>query len=514
MDSTSQRTEPGGALLPVLKAVGIVAATGGLAALARALLHVQDVEMIFLLGVMATALVAGRTAALLAAVLAVGVFDWFFVPPYYTLDVTDSRYITTFATMFVISVVIGTLVLRLREQREDALQRAHRARVLHAASRKLAGALDLDAISLIICRGAAEALLAEAAWFDVLDGGAVAPRAAEPPGSALRESAAELAESVAAHGAAAGTGTRWMAAEPSLCAPVHALEGVAAVVGVQPLRRTFLSPDQRELVESLAQSAALALDRVRHVDEARRAALEVEREALRSQLLASVSHDLRTPLATITGSASALREDSGLDERTRADLTDSIVDEAERLERLVGNLLDMTRLERGAVTPRREWVPADEVVGSALTRAERALAGREVHTSLSDDLPLLSADPVLLEQLFVNLLENAAKYTPPGSAVEVSGRREGDVLRFEVTDHGPGIAAGEEERIFERFQRGSQSGPRGAGLGLSIARAIATVHGGRLVAENRPGGGAAFTLTLPVPAGAPAATGAEAGGRV
>ncbi len=513
MESTAQRTEPGRALLPVLKAIGIVAATGGLAALARALLHVQDVEMIFLLGVMATAVVAGRTAALLAAVLAVGVFDWFFVPPFYTLDVADPRYVTTFATMFVVSVVIGTLVLRLREQREDALQRAHRAKVLHGASRELAGALDLDAISLAICRGAAEALFAEAAWFDVLDGGAVAPRTSEPPGSALRASAAELAESVAAHDAPVGTGTTWMAAEPSLCVPVHALQGVAAVVAVQPLRGTFLSPDQRELVESLAQSAALALGRVHHADEARRAALEVEREALRSQLLSSVSHDLRTPLATITGSATALREDPGLDERTRAELTDSIVDEAERLERLVGNLLDMTRLERGAVTPRREWVPADEVVGSALTRAERTLAGREVRTSLSDDLPLLSADPVLLEQLFVNLLENAAKYTPPGSAVEVSGRREGDVLRFEVTDHGPGIAAGEEERIFERFQRGSRSGSGGAGLGLSIARAIATVHGGRLVAENRPGGGAAFTLTLPVPAGAPEATGAEAGVR-
>jgi len=503
----AQIIEEGGILWPTARAAGIVAVTAGVAALARALLHVKDVEMIFLLGVMATALVAGRRASLIAAALSVGVFDWFFVPPFYTLDVADPRYVTTFAVMFVASVVTGTLVLRLREQREEALARARRTAVLHAASHVLSGSLDVPAVALATCRGAAEALGGEAAWFVLGRGGEVSPAASEPEGTALRTSAAELAEWVAAHDGSAGAGTGHLASEPFICVPVRSFAGVLAVLAVQPSDGRAPSQEQRSLLESLAQTAALALDRVRHAEEARRAALEVEREALRSQLLSSVSHDLRTPLSTITGAATALLGDPGLDGTTRQELTESIVDEAERLERLVGNLLDMTRLEGGAVVPRREWVPVEEVVGSALTRLERQLGGRQVRTQIQPDLPLLSVDPVLLEQGIANLLENAVKHTPRGSELTVAARRVGDEVLLEVADRGPGLLPGEEERVFERFHRGAAAGSRGVGLGLPIARAIARVHGGQLVAARREGAGAVFRMTLPVPPGAPATPG-------
>jgi len=327
--------------------------------------------------------------------------------------------------------------------------------------------------------------------------------ASEPPGAAVGLGAVELAEWVAAHAGPVGPGTGNMGSEPYLCVPVRSFAGVLGVLAVQPRDGQAPTPEQRSLLEALAQASALALDRVRHAEEARRAALEVEREALRSQLLSSVSHDLRTPLATITGAATALREDPGLDAATRRELIESIVDEAERLERLVGNLLDMTRLEGGAVVPKREWVPVDEVVGSALTRLERPLGGRKVRTELEPDLPLLSVDPVLLEQAIANLLENAVKHTPAGAELTVAARRAGDAILLEVADRGPGLPPGDEERIFERFHRGAAAGARGAGLGLPIARAIARVHGGQLVAANREGGGAVFRMVLPVPPGGP-----------
>lgn len=241
----------------------------------------------------------------------------------------------------------------------------------------------------------------------------------------------------------------------------------------------------------------LGQERLRLAEVARRAATMAKTEELRSVLLSTVSHDLRTPLAVITGAATALRDDPGLDAAVRRELLEDVCAEAERMERLIANLLEMTRLESGAVTPKREWVPLVEVVGAALARLERHLAGHTVRTVLPDALPLALVDPVLLEHLLVNLLENAAKYTPKGTLVELRASRQPDGLAVEVADSGPGLPPGEEERIFERFHRGATAGSSGAGLGLAIARAIAQVLGGRLVASARPGGGAVFRLTLP-----------------
>jgi two-component system sensor histidine kinase KdpD len=231
-------------------------------------------------------------------------------------------------------------------------------------------------------------------------------------------------------------------------------------------------------------------------------ALRVRRgdvEAMRSALLSTVSHDLRTPLAAITGAATTLRDASAdLTAGQRAELTDAICEEAERLERLVGNLLDMTRVEAGALEIKREWVPLEEVVGSALARLESRLVGREVTTMLPATLPLVSVDPVLFEQVFVNLIENATKYTPAGTSIEVNARVAHGAVEAEVADHGPGLPAGGGERLFEKFTRGAHTGVPGAGLGLAICRGIVNAHGGTLTAETGAGGGARFRLRLPL----------------
>jgi two-component system, OmpR family, sensor histidine kinase KdpD len=487
-------------------AVAAIAATTGVATAARALLGIPDVEMLFLLGVMVTALTAGRRAALLAAALAVVSYDFFFVPPPYTLDISDARYLLTFVMMFGVSVVIGTLTLRLREQRQASLERERRTSALYALSRELGAAVDEAGVATVSVKAVAEAFEAEAAFLRAVAGEEPAQIAAAPPSVTLGPPERAVARWVAEHGQPAGRGTGTLADEDVLCAPVRAWGDVLAVLALRTPTAGGLGAEQRGLLEAVARQAALALDRVRLAEEARQAALRARTEELRSGLLSSVSHDLRTPLAVITGSASTLRADPELDPATRRDLADAICEEAERLERQVANLLDMTRLDSGAVAPKREWVPLVEVVGGALTRLERRLAGRRVVTMLPDELPLVSLDPVLVEQLLVNLLENAAKYTPAESAIEVSARLERGAVVVDVGDRGPGIEPGDEERIFERFHRGAHAGGRGVGLGLPIARAIAQAHGGRLFAANRAGGGAVFRLTLPSSAEPPGPT--------
>jgi two-component system sensor histidine kinase KdpD len=494
-----------------LRAAAVIAVTTGVAALARGLLEVPDVEMLFLLGVMVTALTTGWQASTLAAALAVASYDFFFVPPAYTLDVSDARYVLTFGMMFGVSVVIGTLTRRLRAQREASAERERRTSALYALSRELGAALDDEGVAAVCARATAEAFGGEAIFLRARGREDLVALAAVPREAALGSSEHAVAQWVVEHGRPAGRGTDTLPGEPVLCAPVRAWGEVLAVIALRTPGEGGLGAEQRALLEALGRQAAVALDRVRLAGEARQAALRARTEELRSGLLSAVSHDLRTPLATITGAATTLRQDSGLDAATRRDLADAICEEAERLERLVSNLLDMTRLDSGAVEPRREWVPLVEVVGGALTRLERRLGGRRVTTTLPDDLPLVSLDPVLVEQLLVNLLENAVKYTPPGTELAIGAAREGGALVVDVSDRGPGIPPGDEERIFERFHRGDHAGVRGVGLGLPIARAIAQAHGGRLVASNRPGGGAVFRLTLPLGEEPPRA-GAAAGG--
>jgi two-component system sensor histidine kinase KdpD len=479
----------------------VVALATALASAARALLHVPDAEMLFLLGVLLVALASSRGASLYASVLSVAVYDFFFVPPSLTFEVEDARYVLTFAMMLGIGLVVSTLAHRVRLQEQAAREREQRTEVLYTLSRRFAAALTAADVAAV-CTAAAHEVLGTPAVFLLPSGGDdLAPAAAAPANVAMTPNDLHVARWALLHGSPAGAGTGSFHLAPVLCVPLRPVVEVLAVLALQ--LGASLGPERRAFAEELCRQAALALERVRLGDEARRAALRADAEELRSTLLSSVSHDLRTPLAAITGAATTLREGDGLDRETRRELLDAICDEAEHLERLVRNLLDMTRLQSGAVQPRREWIPVDEVVGAALERLGRALDGREVTTSFADDLPLVSVDSVLLQQLFVNIFENAAKYTPAGSPIAIAAEVDGEgALVVEVADHGGGIPPGAEEVIFDRFRRARREPGGGFGLGLAIARAIAVAHGGTLTARNRSGGGATFRLRLP-PGGPP-----------
>jgi two-component system sensor histidine kinase KdpD len=492
-------TETPSSPLEYLRAVGIIALTTAVAAGTRAAFHVPDIEMLFLLGVVVAALTSSLKGAIAAAVAAVVAYDFFFVPPPYTLDVADARYLLTFAMMLGVGVLVATLTRRLREQQRAAFVREHRASVLYALTRGLGAAPDERSVAEATIEAAAAAFDADAVFLRA-HGERLSPIAAVPRDSVLDPGELEVAHWVVQRGQPAGRGSDVLGAETVLCAPVRAWGEVAAVLAVRPRAERPPDADHRSILEAIGRQAALALDRVRLAEEAGRAALRAETEQLRSGLLSAVSHDFRTPLAAVVGAATTLRDEGdSLDARTRRELAEAICDEGERLERLVSNLLDMTRLDSGAVEPKREWVPLDEVVGSAVGRLDRLLGKRRINTSIPDEASMVSIDPVLIEQLIVNLLENAAKYTPPTTELEIRATREGSTVALEVSDRGPGIPAGDEELIFERFRRGTHPGVRGVGLGLAVSRAIAKAHGGTLTASRRDGGGATFRLTLPLP---------------
>jgi two-component system sensor histidine kinase KdpD len=273
------------------------------------------------------------------------------------------------------------------------------------------------------------------------------------------------------------------------------------VVAVRPsVVSRLLDPEQLHLLESLVNQVALAIERTRLSEEAQKAHVRAETERMRNAILSSVSHDLRTPLAAITGAASSLLEERGqIDPKVRLELSRSIYREADRLDRLLKNLLDMMRIEAGAVQLTKEWHSVDEVVGAALTRLEGRLGDHAINTAFPADLPLVLVDGVLLEQVVINLVENAVKYAPAGSGIDLSASASDHEVVVAVADQGPGIPVGEEARIFDKFYRGRSAREGGVGLGLTICRGVVEAHGGRIWAENRSGGGALFRFSIPLP---------------
>ncbi|HEX8341158.1 MAG TPA: ATP-binding protein, partial [Tepidisphaeraceae bacterium] len=316
------------------------------------------------------------------------------------------------------------------------------------------------------------------------------------------------------HDQPAGRGTATLPAASGTYVPLRGPRGVAGVLGVAAgATDADPSPQRRQLIEAFAALTALAVERANLVDEAKAAWEQVEAEFLRNTLLAGVSHDLRTPLAGIVGAATALAEDNGaMAPAARQEMLDTLVGEAERLERLINNLLDMTRMEAGGLSLRKEWTPIEETIGAALHHLDRRLVGRAVTTHVPPGLPLVHIDAGAIEQVLLNLVDNTIEYTPSAALIEITARLAGNALTVEVADRGPGLPAGAEERVFEKFFRApaSQGQPnRGVGLGLPICRGIVEAHGGSIHATNRPGGGAVFTFTLPV-GGTPPAVDASA----
>jgi two-component system sensor histidine kinase KdpD len=490
---------------------GLVVLTLGVSLLLRDLLSLPDLEMLFLLSVMVTAISTGRGPSIFAAALSVACYDFFFVPPYYTFSVADRRYFLTFAMMFGIGIVLSELAGRLRRQERDASAREERTSVLYALTRELAGTDRPAEIAAIAARHAAAIFAAKTVVLSPGVDGSLRAIGEAPAGTHLEDKELGVAKWCFEHAELAGLDTDTLPGADSLCAPLRVGQSRLGVLALMPSRHEAAEPgdpsgsadkrrlglDQRAFLDVFSAQVAVALERARLSAEAEQSALRAKTEEMRASLLSAVSHDLRTPLASITGAATALRDGPELNHDTRAELLDAIVDQAERLERLVSNLLDMTRLDSGGVALKRDWVPLDEMIGSALTRLEAQLADRQVSVSIAADVPLVLVDPVLFEQVLVNLLENAEKYTPKGSPIEIAARREGAQVVLTVADHGPGLAPGAEQRVFEKFYRGQHGGVLGAGLGLAICKGIVEAHAGTIRAENRSTGGAAFVVTIP-----------------
>jgi two-component system sensor histidine kinase KdpD len=477
-------------------AIAIVALATAVSGAMSPFFDVSDLLMIYLLGVVFAATRLGRGPAALTSVLSVAAIDFCFVPPYFTFAVTNKRYGITFGVMLVVALLISDLATRVREQAQMARQRERRTAVLYAASRELAATPAGEEIARASARHVSDALQASAAIVLPRPDGVLVPVAAREASFSLPPRDEAVARWVLEHGRKAGRGTDTLPGTDALFLPLLGTRGPVAVLGARAAGAAFTT-DQLQILEALASQTAAALERAQLAEAAQQAGVDVETERLRNSLLSSVSHDLRTPLATITGAASSLLEEPAVSEPTRRELTNAIFEEADRLNRLVGNLLDMTRLESGAVRVRRDWQSLEEIVGAALARLDTRLRGRRVAVDLPKDLPLVSIDGILIEQVLVNLLENAAKYTPADSVIEVNARLGADALTVAVSDRGPGLPAGSEARVFEKFYR-TESGGGGVGLGLTICRGIVVAHGGRIWAENREGGGTAFRFTLPL----------------
>jgi len=507
----ARRSTRGWIVAGYAQAVAAVAFATGLSWLMFPFFEPANLIMTYLLAIVAIAARYGRGPSVVASVMSVAAFDFFCVPPYFTFVVADTQYLLTFTVMLVVGLVISGLTARIRRQAEAARQREQRTAALYAMSRELAATADVDALIAIAARHLAEVFGAEVAVLLPDAEGRLEVRRTEGRPS-LEENELALSRWAFEHGQPAGLGAARSNGARAVHVPLLGSRGPIGVVSVRPPGRDALAaPEPLRQLETFVNQTALALERTRLAAEAQDARVRAETERLRNALLTSVSHDLRTPLAAITGAATTILESGArLDARVQQELLESIRDEAERLNRLVQNLLEMTRLESGALGLSRDWHPLEEVVGAALARLARGLASRRVAVNVPPELPLVAVDDVLIEQVLVNLLDNAVKYTPPDSAIRIIASATDRAVTVEVADRGPGLRPGEEDKVFEKFYRGQPAGGRGAGLGLAICQGIVKAHGGRIWAQNLPEGGVSFLFTLPLGEKPPASVPADA----
>ncbi|MBK6741838.1 MAG: two-component system sensor histidine kinase KdpD [Hydrogenophilales bacterium] len=479
-------------------AAGICALTSVLARLVLPWFDLANLIMFYLVGVVWVAAKHGRGPAVLGSVLSVLAFDFFLVPPHLSFTVSDTRYLLTFIIMLAVALTISTLAANLRYQARIAMYRERRTRALNELGKELAGALMAEQI-VETARHHLESLFQAKVRILLPD---TQDKVRSPtPLPEHKELALDpaIAQWVYDHQQPAGLGTQSLAGAPMYYLPLKAPMRTRGVLALQPSQKRLLFlPEQARLLETLAGQIALALERVHYVEVAQDALVKMESERLRNGLLSALSHDLRTPLTVLAGLADSLPLAGPPLPTAQAEIALAIRAESLRTSLLVSNLLDMARLQEGHVRLKREWQPLEEVVGAALQTMASPLARHEVRVDLPAELPLIEFDSVLMERVFCNLLENAAKYSPVGSRIEITARNEGDRVAIAVADNGPGLPPGKEEGLFEKFTRGHEESPvAGVGLGLAIVRAIVEAHKGTVKAENRPEGGARFIVTLP-----------------
>jgi two-component system sensor histidine kinase KdpD len=485
-------------------AVGATAvATGVCSLLFRLFPHVGEANlvMIYLLTTALVAVYGGRRAALVCSILGVIAFDFMFVAPRYSFAVSDAQYLITFAIMLVVALIIGNLNASVRQQARVAGHRERRTALLYAMSRQLATANSREQMINVAIQHVGQVFSSHTIVLLPHEHGRVALPQNELPEEAYRDPDLSIAQWVLDHAKPAGLGTDTLRGAPAVYLPLAGGERVLGVLAVLPdnPRRVTL-PEQYRLLETFAAQIGVALERASFAAHAQAAEVRAETEAIRNALLASISHDLRTPLATIQGGAATLAGNlDALSEPDRQSLANSVSEEAARMSERVTTLLDLVRLETGAIRPRFDDYAIDELVGSVLHRLEQRLRHHRVRVDLAEGLPLVHVDGRLVEQVLENLLDNAAKYTSGGSHIRISAHALGRQLEVSVEDDGPGLPVADFEILFEKFQRGSPEGTiRGIGLGLAICRTILALHKGRIWAENRAPHGAAFRFTLPL----------------
>jgi two-component system sensor histidine kinase KdpD len=482
-----------------LRAVVVVVICTFIAGLVFPNIHAANLSMVFLTGIVITALYYGRGPSILATILSAAAFDVFFTEPYGTFSIAEVQYVLTLLVMLLVAVTISTLAVRSREQTAIAQEREHRTASLYALNHKLSGANGLPELYTLAVQHIGEEFGSSTFIYSPENNLSLQLRAAQRIQDAP-EPEIGIAQWVYDHRQAAGSGTDNLAGSTYLYIPLKTSQKVVGVIAMlHPPTQPPLWPADRQFLDTVADQVALAIERAMLTEEVQQARMQAETERLRSNLLSSVSHDFRTPLASIMGAASTLLEQGlMLDPKTHDELAQLAYEEAHRLNRLVGNLLDMTRLESGGLHIEKEWQTLEEVVGAALRRLGKRRRGQPIVTNLPPDLPLVPMDSVLIEQVLVNLLENAIKYAPEGKPIELSASATAKDIVVEIADQGPGIVPGDEEKIFNKFYRSANVTSEGVGLGLTICRGIIEAHQGKIEARTGPAGGAVFRFTLPL----------------
>ena len=488
---------------PYLLALAAIAAAVALGAVLHQVLNVANLALVFLAAILFVAARYGLAPSLFACAAGSLAFNFFFLPPVYTFTIADPENVVALVFFLIVAVFVSNMTARTRSEALIARQRAKITAELYSFSQKLAGIVDLDDLLWAIAHQVALMLNVRVVIL-LPEGDGVAVRAGFPPEDTLGASDLAAAKWSWEHDRPAGRGADTLPGAPRLFMPMRTGRGPVGVLGVdRDVPGPLFIPDEQRLLDALLDQAAIAIERIRLANEIDESRVLAETERLRSALLTSISHDLGTPLASILAAATSLQQyDALYDAATRIELAGAISEEAQRLNRFVRNLLDMTRLESGVLELNREMLDVAEAVGAAVERCRQVLSNHQVALELQPDLPMLPLDPVLFEQVLVNLLDNAAKYAPAGSTVTIKARAEGEQVSIAVLDEGPGIPPSHLEQIFEKFHRVGRGDRQraGTGLGLAVCRGFIEALGGRITAGNRTDrSGAAFTIVFPAP---------------
>jgi two-component system sensor histidine kinase KdpD len=463
---------------------------------------IENVDLVFLTAIVGVAVRFGLWPSLFASVVASLGYNFFFMDPLYTFTIADPTNVAAFIFFIIMAVLVSNVAARVRVEANVAMSRARTTEALYAFSRKLAGVGTLDDVLWATAYQAALMLKVRVVLL-LPENESIVVKTGYPPEDILGDADLAAAKWAWQNDRAAGRGSDTLPGAKRLFLPMRTGRGAIGVVGIDSDKPgPLLTPDQRRLLDALIDQSALAIERVHLVEDMDKVKRTVETDRLRTALLTSISHDLKTPLASVLGSAGALRDlSTKLTDAEKADLLATVIDESERLNRFIANLLDMTKLESGAVVPNTSPQDVREIVGSALRRANKILSEHRVELELAGDLPLLELDAVLFEQVLFNLLDNAAKYAPPDTTIRILSWHDGAFVYLQVLDEGSGIPPGDLEHIFDKFYR-AQKADRvraGTGLGLAISRGFVEAMHGTIIAGNRTDRtGAVFTIRLPV----------------